>query len=279
LSTELCPTLQAQVASQRQLNGFLIGQRQEAIARSFTEVLQVDTTPDGWIYRSYLLDRAHHAYMSFKFPATDPDYAVSIQIAGDTNTPMAPFVGLVLGTLKGDLLSRFGAPSQIEHQPDIDTDLYAYDGHNYSFEIDSRGRLSSIQIFAGEGFADVAPTAMPSWDSLTVALEGGPNATLEYLCPDVEVYREGHVVSFRRGALMDLRDDASDLTRTLFQGPTSVLAVLRDPANRSRTDANIRLWERGGSGAVWKFPTGVPVAELVFKVEAGQWRLWEIRYR
>src|SRR2546430_5936982 len=56
---------------------FLIGQHRDAIAASFSTVLRVDTTSDGWLNRTYLLDKTHHAYMSFKFPSDKPDYTVS----------------------------------------------------------------------------------------------------------------------------------------------------------------------------------------------------------
>src|SRR5262245_38225869 len=86
--------LQAQVPSQRNLNGFLLGQHKDAIAASFSEVLRVDTTPDRWVYRTYLLDRPHGAYMSFKFAPDRPDYAISVQLAGASGTTMRPFGGL-----------------------------------------------------------------------------------------------------------------------------------------------------------------------------------------
>ena len=77
LSGATAASLHAQVLSQRQLNGFLIGQHRDAIAASFSTVLRVDTTSDGWLYRSYLLDTTHHAYMSFKFSSDKPEGARS----------------------------------------------------------------------------------------------------------------------------------------------------------------------------------------------------------
>src|SRR2546429_3947603 len=57
--------------------------------------------------------------------------------------------------------------------------------------------------------------------------------------------------------------------------PTS----LRAPAARSSGDVNLRVWEHGGTGWVWKFPAHAPIDELVFKGHEGRWRLWEVRYR
>lgn len=270
---------QAQVPSQRQLNGFLIGQHRDAIAASFATILQVDTTSDGWIYRTYLLDRAHHAYMSFKFPQDKPDYTVSVQIAGDAGTPMRPFVGLVLGTRRDVLLARLGRPSRIEHQGDVNTDLYFYDNRNYSVEVDAQGRVSSIQILGDEGFPQPPAGGAPSLDSLLQAIQARGDGALQYLTPDFEIYRAGKTIGFRHGALLDLEADTSAMAVALFQGPNSVLTILQRPETRSDGDVNLRVWEHGGSGWVWKFPSSAPIAELVFKADAGRWRVWEIRYR
>jgi len=272
-------SLHAQVLSQRQLNGFLIGQHRDAIAASFSTVLRVDTTSDGWLNRTYLLDKTHHAYMSFKFPSDKPDYTVSVQIAGDSGTSMIPFLGIVLGTPRDQLVSRFGKPSRVEHQDDVNTDLYDYDYRNYSFEVDSHNRVSSIQILGDEGFAKLPTGTAPSLDSLAHALQAGPDSALEYLTPDVEIYRGGTSISFRHGALTDLRDPASNMAIVLFRGPNSLSTILQAPAARSSGDVNLRVWEHGGTGWVWKFPAGVPIDELVFKGHGGRWRLWEVRYR
>jgi hypothetical protein len=257
----------------------LIGQHKDAIAASFDTVLQIDTTSDGWVYRTYQLDRAHRAYMSFKFSAAKPDYAASVQIAGDSGTSMIPFLGISLGTPRSQLVSRFGNPSRVEHQGDIGSDLLLYDHRNYSFEIDSGGRVSSIQILGGQGFSRLPAETAPSLDSLALALGAGPDATLEYVTPDLEIYRGGKALSFRRGALTELRDTTSEIARVLFDGPTSLSAILQSSEIRSSGDINIRVWERGGSGWVWKPPASVPIAEVVFKADAGRWRLWEVAYR
>ena len=273
------PAAQAQVPSQRELNGFLIGQHKDAIAASFATVLQVDTTRDGWINRTYLLDRPHRAYMSFKFTQDRPDYTVSVQIAGDSGTPMVPFVGLALGTPRDTLRARLGKPSRIEHQSDVNTDLYEYNNRNYSVEVDTGGRVTSIQILGEQGFRQLPAGGAPSLDSLVAALQARGDAALQYLAPDVEIYRGGKSITFRHGALTDLETDTSEIAIALFLGPNSVSAILQNPATRTHSDVSLRVWERRGSGWVWKFSAPVPIAEVVFKAGAGEWRVWEVSYR
>jgi len=270
---------QTRVPSQRELNGFLLGQHKDAIAASFAKVLQIDTTSDGWINRSYLLDRPHRAYMSFKFSHGRLDYATSVQVAGDSGTPMVPFVGIVLGSSRQALLERFGNPARVEHQNDVNTDLYTYEGSNYSFEIDAHGLVSSIQIFGEDGFDTLPAKPTPSLDSLAIALKGGREAALQYLAPDVEIYRGKRSVRFRHGALADLQADTSELSRALFQGPQSVASIVAPVRPDSDVYLGRRVCPDGGSGWVWKFPAPAAIAELVFKASAGRWRLWEVRYR
>ncbi len=271
--------LRAQAPSQRELNGFLIGQHRDPIAASFTRILQVDTTPDGWVYRTYVLDRSHRAYMSFKFPHDRPDYTVSVQVAGDSGTPMVPFLGLVLGDHRESVLTHLGKPTHITHENDLNLDLYAYDHRNYSVELDSLGRVSSIQILGDDGFANIPTNPVPSLDSLALALQAGGDSALQSLAPDLEIYQGGKTFTFRRAALTELQDDTTRFATLLLHGPNNVATILQNPSTRSTATGSIRVWERAPAGWVWKFPVSVPISEIVYTVGAGRWRVWEIRYR
>jgi hypothetical protein len=242
----------AQAPSQRELNGFLIGQTDKAIAASFSNLLQADTTSDGWVDRVYLVDRDHHAYMAFKFPADRPHQTISVQVAGDSASPMIPFLGLRLGDHRETLLARLGKPSAITHEKDVDVDLYEYPERNYSIEVDREGRISSIQIFGTEGFPDRPGDVMPSLDSTW---------------------------AFEHGAMRDLQTDSAPIPAALFCGPQSVRSVLADTSVRHHADGAIRVWDNRPAGWVWKFPPTTPIEELVFVVDAGRWRIWEVRYR
>jgi hypothetical protein len=266
--------------SQRELNGYLIGQHATAIAAGFAKVIQVDTTSDGWVYRTYLLDRAHHAYMSFKFPKDRPDFTVSVQVAGDSGTPMHPFLGIRLGDHPETLAAHVRKPTQIEHEEnDLNLDLYTYDNRNYSFELDSLHRVSSIEIFGDDGFPDLPADPIPSLDSLAQALAAGGVVALEYLAPDLEVYRAGTTIRFRGSALMEVASDTTPMFKTLFQGPQSVTALLNSPGVRRAARGAIRLWDQPPAGWVWKFSAASGLDEVVLKVILGRWRVWQIRYR
>jgi hypothetical protein len=139
--------------------------------------------------------------------------------------------------------------------------------------------VSSIQILGEESFPRMPAGGAPSLDSLFTALRAGGDEALQYLTPDVEIYVGGKTVTFRHGALRDIDADTSDLAIALFRGTSSVRGIIENPATRAGADVSIRMWERGVPGWVWKFPAPTPISELVFKASAGQWRLWEVRYR
>src|SRR5438046_5607019 len=109
--------------------------------------------------------------MSFKFSPGRLVYATSVQVAGDSGTPMVPFVGIVLGSSRQALLERFGNPARVEHQNDVNTDLYTYEGSNYSFEIDAHGLVSRIQIFREDGFERLPVKWTPSLYSLAISIK------------------------------------------------------------------------------------------------------------
>src|SRR5258708_5210994 len=266
--------------SQRELNGYLIGQHAKATAAGFEKVIQIDTTSDGWVYRSYLLDRVHHAYMSFKFPHDRPDYTISVQVAGDSGTPMRPFLGIRLGDSPATLAAHVGKPTRIEHeQNDLNLDLYSYDNRNYSFEVDSLHRLSSIEIFGDKGFPDMPTDTVPSLDSLARGLAAGGEAALEYLAPDVEVYRAGKTIQFHRGALAQLTSDTTAMFKAIFDGPHAAAALLSSPAVRHSATRAIRLGGKPPAGWGWEISGTMELEDVVVKVILGRWRLWEIRYR
>jgi hypothetical protein len=269
----------AQAPSQRQLNGFLIGQSDDAIAAHFTVLMQADTTPDGWVNRVYLLDRAHHAYMAFKFPKAHPHETISVQIAGDSDTEMVPFLGIRLGDHPEALLPQLGRPSRVSHENDVNVDLYEYAGRNYSIEVDSNSRVSSIQVFGTEGIPDWSLGTMPVLDGLWEALEIGGRTAMEALASDAEIYRHDSTVSFRHGALADLQTGSTSFAQALLRGPQSVRAIIADSSVRHRAEGAIRVWLGRPPGWVWRFAAPTPISQLVFVRKGDHWRLWEVQYR
>jgi hypothetical protein len=61
------PAIAQSPPSQYELNGFLLGQHIKSINQQLGAPAQEQHTDDHWVNRVYIMDRAHHAYMVFKF--------------------------------------------------------------------------------------------------------------------------------------------------------------------------------------------------------------------
>jgi hypothetical protein len=262
--------------SQIELNGFLLGQHRQSLDRALGVPFQVDTQSDGWTDRVYAIDRAHHAYMAFKFAVQRPAYAVSIQVAGTPGTPMRPFLGLTLGATRADIIARLGPPSSVTPEPDLHLELLEYAGRNYSFEVDSTGVLSSIQILGYDGLLERPTSHEPDpLERFRTALTlGAVDSLMAVLAPDVEFYRGSQVETYQRAPRTELEDHASSIWRNLFADSTGLISAVR----ARPSDSAVRVQENGIVGLVYKYDAG-PVRELFFTWIPGGYRLWEARFR
>jgi hypothetical protein len=261
--------------SQRELNGFLIGQQAEAIGASFPALFQVDTASDGWIYRTYLVDRATHSYMSFKFPPGS-SLALSVQIAGGKGTPMRPFLGVQLGDSEDVLRARFGPPTRTKRLADWPATVWDYASRNYSFEVDTTGRLSSIQIYTDDGFPTEAPTEDPALDDLSTSLEfRDQDDVLEMLAPDVVLNWRGRSMHFPKGARQSLADSTSEFDKALFGPWPSLRLLLERYASTLQAERGVRL---GGKQTLGYRLPGAPYPSVVFVASEGAWRVWEVDF-
>jgi hypothetical protein len=259
-----------------ELNGFLLGQHREAIERALGVPFQVDSHPDGWVDRIYLIARDRNAYMAFKFPDRRHNYAYSVQVAGQLGTPMHPFLGLVLGAPRSEVLRRLGPPTTSTPERELHLELLEYSTRNYSVEIDSAGRLSSIQIYGYAGLPERADTAGPEpIDRFRNALAASNiDSVLAVVAPDIEIYRAGSTITFAKAPRTELADSTSPLTRAILTDPASIRAAIR----ARPTDSAVRVQENGIVGLVYKYDAGA-VRELLFVYVPGGYRLWEATFR
>lgn len=269
---------QAPPPSQVELNGFLLGQYAQAPDRAFGKPAQVGTDEDHWTYRAYLFDEKYGAYMAFRFPPDDHQRMLSIQIAGNAGTPMRPFLGLVIGDDKQKVLQALGNPEKIEPEKEYPVDLYTYANRNYSVEINRKGKLSSIQIMGYAGFAEKPPSGLPDIEGLRrFIVNHDIDGLLTVLAGDLEIYRGDHAYSFSQSARAELADQETEIGQLLFGDKAGLLAAFT--AERFDPDEQIRLYEKAPPGCVVKFAHSKIVREVVYKAEAGSWKVWEIALR
>lgn len=274
----LASAAQKSPPSQVELNGFILGQYAKAADGAFGNPTQVRGTEDHWSYRVYLFDKKHNAYMAFKFPPGDLERMISIQIAGDKGTPMRPFLGLVLGGDKLKVQQVLGTPAKIEPEKDSDVDLYTYADRNYSVEINRQGKLSSIQVMGYTGFAERPASTLPAVDSFRESIVSrSVDRLLTFLGGDLEIYRGEQTYTFAKSARAELEDSHSEIARLFFGEKDSLWAAFT--TEKFEPDEQIRLYTEASPGSVAKFEHSKILREVVFKMEAGTWKVWEIRLR
>jgi hypothetical protein len=264
--------------SQTELNGFLLGQYTKASDGTFGKPQKSGTTEDHWAYRAYVFDKEHQGYMVFQFPPDDEKRVLSIQIAGEAGTPMRPFLGLVLGDDKQKILQALGKPEKIEAEKDYDVDLYTYPDRNYSVEVNRQGKLFSIQLRGYAGFAKDPASVMPDADALRkYVVQRDVDGLLSVLAGDVEIYQGDHVYDFLRSARTEIVDEKSEIHQLLLGEKGSLRAAFVN--ERFEPDPQIRVYTKAPPGSVVKFPHSKILKEVVFKVEAGTWKVWEISFQ
>lgn len=265
------------VPSQRELNGFVIGQHRDAITSSFGKPYMEETTSDGWLYLTCLVSEDPLAYWGFKFPPDHMDRLISVQYAGDPDPGMRPFAGVRLGSTDEEVMGVFGPPTSTERLTDPPVELWLYEGVNYSFEFGGDGRLSSIQIFGYDGFGDPSgfPETMPWEDVLALLGSTDPERLMDAVSSDAEISSgEDH-------CYVD-RSMWSTLTGTtsLFRGElTRAFEALSTEPAWEPAEVRVRLARDGSPCTVYRFEQGSPVIQVVLISEAGEWRIWEIEIR
>ncbi|RYG47812.1 hypothetical protein EON79_06330 [bacterium] len=263
--------------SQREVNGFLVGQYRNAVTAHFgPKPFQTRKTEDGWVQRIYIIDRAKEAYMIFESAPAAPDTIYAIQITGWPGTPMLPFRGLKLGASREAVVETFGEPTVEEEIGEVPGTILRYEDRNYTLELSPEGRLASIRVVGSAGFDTDATKSKPDLRLFTMALQRRSlDTVVDLLTPDVEIYFGGKKsVMFKKSARRELYDPKSSFYRALFSSKGGVVSALA--GETSEAEENLRVRDRGVIDYVFKFPKGKVVKEVVYKWSAGKWRVWEI---
>ena len=262
--------------SQRELNGFLLGQYRLAVTAQYGQPFQTRTTEDGWVQRIYWIDKAKRAYMVFESVPSAPATVYAVQLSGKPGTRMLPFKGLLMGASRQEIYEAFGEPTGMEPLGDIPGESLRYAGRNYSFEVDGSGKLQSIRIVGFEGFETKADASGPKLAAFIMNVKRRDiDAVMDGLTPDAEIYRGGsETVSFKHPARRDLNDPSSPMYRALFAGLGGLGSALS--AETASPEGRLRLRDNGVIDWVFTYPKGTHLEEIVFKWQAGAWRVWEV---
>jgi hypothetical protein len=189
---------------------------------------------------------------------------------------MTPFLGIKLGDSEQQLFAQMGKPDKTTQVRGVGVRLVEYEKRNYSFEVDRKKRVSSVRI-TNENYPH-QPQGLPNIDEFRTALvQHNVNTLLQLLAGDVEFYKSGETYTFTRGARQELEAGTTDFDRLLYGKDNSVLTLFRD--EKAEPDQQLRWYEKADPGSVAKFPDSKIVKEIVYKVEGGRWKVWEITLR
>lgn len=263
--------------SQRELNGFFIGQHEDVLPNEFGEPYRVINDTETSKVMSYLIDKSDSSFIAFYINKTRGNLIEQIQITGNKNTQMQySFLGLRLGDSKERVLQTLGNPSHIE-KGTRNSDLYFYNDRNYSVQVDKLGQLISIKIFGYEGFEKETPELSFDYFKNTLT-SGDPYLIYELIMPDIEITKNLEVYRIKNRFKNEVFNKDSDLMKQLIYNNDSLSKTLSE--YNGKIDENLRIVEGGyRNGVVFKFPDSKTLDEIFFVFEAGKWRAWEVVYK
>jgi hypothetical protein len=269
--------------SQRELNGYLLHQFDDAVSESFQGLAQEIKHEDGWGDRAYWLTKEHHTYMVFGYPKSTSECSSgcsAIQLTGKDDPTVLPFLGLRLGASKESVISHIGKPTSIRHSDSLNLDLYTYDNRNYTVEIDSNNCLHSIRINGEGGFVN-----NPSIDTSNtlqrirkILLSQRADTILELLAGNMEIsIPQSNVYCILKGSVRKvIQDPQSPLSKLLYSSKVCVATLLTNIAIK-RAEMNLRITEDKGLGIVYKLTTTAGLMDIVLFQDTGKYRIYEIK--
>src|SRR3990170_2183721 len=254
------------------LNGFRLWQYKEAAQTYFGKPFQTQKR-DEYAFEAYQV--TEHSYMVIEHWAKYPDNIYSIQITRYP-TKMLPFKGLVLGDPAKKVEEALGKPSRTKKLEKPPVTVNYYDKANYSTEIDSEGRLYSIKLHVTGEFMNDADDNFDQWAAFKKAvLAKDMNAVLELVRPDVEIFKDGGVLSIKKRYEDFRAKPDGDFVKALINEHNSV----REELGKTEPEKEMRLAENVGVGRVYKFSKGKILKEIVFFPYNGKYRVYEIAFR
>jgi len=256
---------------QNELYGFLLGQSKSTLAPLGKPFRAGDH--DGWKYLAYMV--GEDAYVVFEFPQKFPNQIGAIQATGHS-LDMHDFGGIRLEDNLDQLIEKFGQPDTTEDESDILLKLLKYKDRNYTFEVNSHNHVVSIRIAMDR--CNAQPSGVPDVEQLKAAILAHKREDLiALLAGDLEIYKGGKTYTFTSAARTEIEKGNSNVMRLLFGEGATLQKVFE--AEKAKPDQQIRIYTEGTPSSVAKFPDSKIVKEIVYKYEAGSWRVWEIRFR
>lgn len=256
------------------LNGFRIGQYREAATNEFGKPFQQNKFEDGFEYEVFIIKPDSSLYMVFEYAAGHTDVIWSIQISGSNTTTDIGFKGLKLGLDKNEVQNVLGIPDNKEDLGEYG-EQWSYDDTNYSVEISTTGKLSSVKIT--DNFSDNMPDVnkLPKFDKVVKLLSSKDNAEIaSILAPGIEIYYKDQTMFFAKSLQTEIETDYSKIFQTIREISKGLDKI--NTSDESSYEENVRFVLGQKTKHVAKIKSGHIINEIVFEYINGQYLIWEI---
>jgi hypothetical protein len=262
-----------------ELAGFVLGQYRRTVHAQLGVPIEKRITDEGWVYEFHKLKPDTSVYALFKYPKWDTTRIYSIQVTGDSFDEMHAFRGIKLGDPKDKVHKTFGASSRTEIVEDPPLIIEYYDHKNYSFDINKdNGKLYGIQIY-GRILEQKPKAAAPSLAPFKNAvLSKNEDSLISHVAPDVEFYKDGKVITYKTSARKEFKNPNSELVKHLIGDAGSLYYVFQ--TENAADVSEQRIYNKQNDvTTVYKFPSSKVLDEIVFTPHAGEWKVYEVRFR
>lgn len=261
-----------------ELNGFKLKQFRDVPTTEFKKPLQKEIYDDGFEYELFLLKPDSTAYMIFEYADWDKNIIWSIQLYGDDEHLNPNFKNLKMGMSKENLIKEIGQPSNVKNVGEYG-EMLEYDNANYSFEINTKNRLSSIKIndLYSEYYPKPKVEEIPSFESVLKTLKSDNQKISEILSPSLEVYKNDETIYFKNSWQNEIENDVSGIYSLIKESIVGLEKV--ETSNIDEYEENMRLTFNQDIKHVLKFKKHPKIEEIVLKWELGKYLIWEIKLK
>ncbi|MDB5256177.1 MAG: Pyruvate phosphate dikinase [Chitinophagaceae bacterium] len=257
------------------LNGFRLGQYRETATNEWGKAFRQEKFEDGFEYEAFLIRPDSSAYMIFEYAAYETSLIWSIQISGNNTSIDLGFKNLKFGDEAKQVEKILGKPDNRENIGDYG-EKWTYTKTNYSVEISTSGKLSSIKIINTylEDKPDISK--LPHFATIVKALQSTKNSDVALvLAPGLEIYAKDQTFFFSKSIRTEIATDYSKVFQTLRTISKGLNKI--NTSDLNSYEENIRLAEGRNPLHVIKIKSGHPIKEIVFDYINGQYLIWEIQ--
>ena len=260
-----------------ELFGFKIHQYKEVVTNEFGKPYKVNKFDDGFVSEIFLLKEDKSAYIIFEYPSWNKEIIFSIQIYGAFEDIDPKFRDLKMGMPENEIIKKIGKPTNSKDIGEYGK-MLEYQNTNYSFEIDKKGKLSSIKIL--DNYNELYPKPniekIPTFETIKKILTSdNPEKISKFLSPELEIYLNDKTLFFKYAWEKEIKEDKSKIYAKIKELVKGIEKF--DYKNEKNYEENMRLTIGENPKHVLKFKKGFKIKEIVMKWEDGNYVIWEIK--